>query len=589
MESDTLNGKLPSDTLFTLLEKQAKEFETFGKRMSSDIQNSYKFFINHHDISKTPELNNILVKQQVQLESQSLLIDSLRSRIEELENDAINKNREIKRLKNEFLDFKKEIKLLFGLETSLQSFDHNNLKKSNSLFEENDSDEFEFIHTDTNYSDSKNIIEGLTSSTDNIRSINNNNNNNNDNNDNYNNNIVINKSHLPSTTENIRSNERLIAENIQSNEIDNKKERLIFKNIQPKIVYGVNDVLPIPSKDQIVEKKETIVENKKTSIYGSVLFDEYFYNHSTFKNHGESSITVKSSFSNNKYDQNERRIIETIDQDKGKSSSSSSSSPAVFKGKSKDSDSKEVSTEESLSDHQVDDELEEDIKYNPSDRSFQDSNNNLNQKLRDLLLDLKSTEFGSKELNTNNDKLHDDFNYVTQISAPKQQKDNISCLPPISINPRPSISTSPSQNKSVQGSQRAPTIIERIQAEVQYTITRFQEQNTRIKQKTFNYLLNQFTLDGLIKYQETNYYNSLAKDPKRSIKLMVKTALRSELCNRDKRVTQPIEEYVKRKIIPSLPSGIRSYADYEKTSHFSKLSDEKKKRIRKIITVEPKK
>ncbi|PKY47123.1 hypothetical protein RhiirA4_403149, partial [Rhizophagus irregularis] len=70
---------------------------------------------------------------------------------------------------------------------------------------------------------------------------------------------------------------------------------------------------------------------------------------------------------------------------------------------------------------------------------------------------------------------------------------------------------------------------------------------------------------------------------------MVKTALRSELCNRDKRVTQPIEEYVKRKIIPSLPSGIRSYADYEKTNYFSKLSDEKKKRIRKIITVEPKK
>ena len=148
------------------------------------------------------------------------------------------------------------------------------------------------------------------------------------------------------------------------------------------------------------------------------------------------------------------------------------------------------------------------------------------------------------------------------------------------------ISTSTSQNKSVQGSQKTPTIIEQIQAEVQYTIARFREQNTRIKQKTFNYLLNQFTLGSLIKYQETAYYIALARDPKRSIKLMIKTALRSELCNKDKRVTQPIEEYVKRKIIPALPPGIRTYADYEKSGYFSKLSDEKKKRIRKIATIE---
>ncbi|PKC72939.1 hypothetical protein RhiirA1_437926 [Rhizophagus irregularis] len=511
MESDTFNNKKtlsPSDTLFTLLEKHAKEFETFGKRMSLDVQNYYKCFTKNHDISKPSELDIILVKQQRQLDFQSRLIDSLKSRIEELEINSTKKDLEIHGLKNDFFDFKKEIKLLFGLESPLQSFD---LKKNISLFEENDSDDFEFILKD---SDSKQLPTS---------------------------NNIINKS---STTENIWSNERLIADNIQSNEIEIKKERLIFKNIQPKTLYGVNDVLPIPSTDQIIEKKDsTIVENKKTSIFGSVLFDEYFYNHSTFRNYG----------------------------------------------KSKDSDSKEVSTEESLSDHQVDDELEEDIKYNPSQRSFQDSNNNLNQKLRDLLLDLKSTEFGSKELNIKNDKLNEDFNYVTQPSTPIP-KDNISCLPPISIKPHSSISTSSSQNKSsLQGSQRAPSVIERIQAEVQYTIAHFQEQNARIKQKTFNYLLNQFSLDGLIKYQETNYYNSLSRDPKRSIKLMVKTALRSELCNRDKRVTQPIEEYVKRKIIPSLPSGIRSYADYEKTNYFSKLSDEKKKRIRKIITVEPKK
>ncbi|RIA79110.1 hypothetical protein C1645_765540 [Glomus cerebriforme] len=579
MESDTFNGRtalLPSDTLFTLLEKQAKEFETFGKRMSLDVQNSYKIFIQQHELTKTSELDIILGKQQGQLESQSHLIDSLRSRIEELESDSIKKNHEIKRLKNEILDFKKEIKLLFGLENSPQTFDHNNFKKGNSLFEGNDSDEFEFIHSDVKYSDSKQIIEGLTAAADNFRNdiINNNDNN-------------IEQQNLSATAENIWSNERLIAENNQSNEIDIKNERLIFRNIQPKVVYGVNDVLPIPPKDQIAEKKSAIVENKKTSIFGSVLFDEYFYNHSTFTSHGESSSSVKSSSSNNKYNPDERRAVETADHDKRKSSSSSTASSVVSKGQIKNSDFKEESTEESLSDHQLEEELEEDIKYNPSQRSFQDSNNNnnnLNQKLRNLLLDLKATELGLNN-NNNNNSLHDGLNYVTQTSASKQN-DKITCLPPISVNPRSSASTSSLQNKSNQ--QKSPTVIEQIQAEVQYTIARFQEQNARIKQKTFNYLLNQFTLDGLIKYQETNYYNALARDPKRSIKLMVKTALRSELCNKDKRVTQPIEEYVKRKIIPSLPSGIRSYTEYEKTSYFVKLSDEKKKRIRKIITVEPK-
>ncbi|CAI2164681.1 3742_t:CDS:10 [Funneliformis geosporum] len=488
MESDLSNGKnslTPSDTLFTLLKRQAKEFETFGRRMSLDIQNYSKLYIQdklQHELSKTSEMDNIFGKHQQQFISQSHLIDSLRSRIKELENESITKSREIKRLKDEFLDFKKEIKPLLGLDETLS--------------EGYDSDDFE-----------------------------------------------------------------LIAENDHSNDID-IKESLFFL---PKLF---DDNEPKPKTPQNGQ-------NVKSDEKASVLFDEYFY--SNVDSHGESSTSTMAS--NNEYSDNE-----TIGHNERKLSS------ATSKGKGLESNiTIPVKDHVNKEDHQLEDDLDEDIKYNPQKYPSQDPNQNLQvaQKLRDLLLDLKASELGNKETKD----LQDAFNYVTKNSA-AQQKKVTSCLPPITINPQvvngPSSSSSALKKKPTSESRKQSTIVERIEADIQSTIAQFQEKNAKIKQKSFNYLLNQFNLENLIKYQRTNYYNALARAPKRSIKLMVKSALRSELCNKDKRVTQPIEEYVKRKIIPSLPPGIKSYTEYEKTCHFVKLSDEKKKRIKKISTVEPK-
>ncbi|CAG8513484.1 745_t:CDS:10, partial [Funneliformis caledonium] len=507
MEPDPSNGiksLSPSDALFTLLKRQAKEFETFGKRMSLDIQNSSKFYIQDqmkHELAKTLELDKILGKQQEQLVCQSHLIDSLRSRIKELENESITKCREIRRLKDEFLDFKKEIKTLLGLDETLS--------------EEYDSDDFEFIHSDSKDTDSKS------------------------------NQIVdIKKGDLTAITDN----------NTLPNDI--KDDDFSHANLTA-------------SADEI--NGSNIKSDEKVS----VLFDEYFY--SNVESHGESSTSAISP--NNKYSDNEM-----IDNCERKLSS------AASKGKGIESDIT-IPAEDHVNkeDHQLEDDLDEDIKYNPRNHPSHDPNQNLNaaQKLRDILLDLKASELENNEPKN----LQDDFNYVKKNSA-SQRKEVTSCLPPITIDPQvvngPSSSPSALKKKPTSESRKQPTIVEKIEADIQSTIVQFQERNAKIKQKTFNYLLNQFTLESLIKYQRTNYYNVLARGPKRSIKLMVKSALRSELCNRDKRVTQPIEEYVKRKIIPSLPPGIKSYTEYEKTCHFVKLSDEKKKRIKKISTIEPK-
>src|SRR5438309_1325286 len=91
-EDDTFD---PTNPFYQLLEKQATEFELFGRRLKSDIQNSYRQFIRF---------------QQQRHDSQSELIDSLKARIEELESDSKS---EVRRLKQELQEFKIKFTLLF--------------------------------------------------------------------------------------------------------------------------------------------------------------------------------------------------------------------------------------------------------------------------------------------------------------------------------------------------------------------------------------------------------------------------------------------------------------------------------------------
>jgi hypothetical protein len=124
INNNNFNDKVisKSDPFYNLIEKQAKEFEEFGKRMSLDLQNTYKEYLiqQNNNIkvnSSTVETDDVCKKYDEKIDSQSQLIDSLKARIEELETDSLIKEQDLRKLRNEFNNFKKEIQSVLGIST----------------------------------------------------------------------------------------------------------------------------------------------------------------------------------------------------------------------------------------------------------------------------------------------------------------------------------------------------------------------------------------------------------------------------------------------------------------------------------------
>ncbi|CAB4463335.1 hypothetical protein RhiirA5_360689 [Rhizophagus irregularis] len=113
-----------------IIEKQAVQFEEFGKR----LQESHKGYEN--EFKKLDEKS--FETYQKKIESQSKLINSLRTRIEELENDAIKKDQNIKKLRQEIDDspisYKSSDLLLKTYDKMMErsSWDNTSLNSSNN-------------------------------------------------------------------------------------------------------------------------------------------------------------------------------------------------------------------------------------------------------------------------------------------------------------------------------------------------------------------------------------------------------------------------------------------------------------------------
>ncbi|RIA79164.1 hypothetical protein C1645_794789 [Glomus cerebriforme] len=134
---------IQNNPFYNLIKKQAKEFEEFGKRMSLDLQNSFKeYSVQQNGIIKSEtdpdETVKIFKKYEEKIDSQTHLIDSLRARIEELETDSIIKDQDIKKIKHEFDDFKKEIKSVLAISTKSVSLTTNENAKDFKLPKLND-------------------------------------------------------------------------------------------------------------------------------------------------------------------------------------------------------------------------------------------------------------------------------------------------------------------------------------------------------------------------------------------------------------------------------------------------------------------
>ncbi|CAI2166574.1 1976_t:CDS:1 [Funneliformis geosporum] len=123
MESDE-NVIDTTNPLYQLLEKQATEFELFGQRLKSEIQNSYREFIKLQK-SKSMQIVNSHTDQTTNMSNTQMImtsnrdiskneelrteLDSLKARIEELETDSIIKNQDIEKQKSEIKQLKDEL------------------------------------------------------------------------------------------------------------------------------------------------------------------------------------------------------------------------------------------------------------------------------------------------------------------------------------------------------------------------------------------------------------------------------------------------------------------------------------------------
>src|SRR6266498_2908040 len=105
---------LQNNPLYKLIDTQSTRFEEFRKRMSTQLNTFYQE-CNKQRQNETFENNligyeKIIEKYQTQIDSQSELIESLVSRIKNLEISSNEKDQDIKKLREDFKDFLKFIK-----------------------------------------------------------------------------------------------------------------------------------------------------------------------------------------------------------------------------------------------------------------------------------------------------------------------------------------------------------------------------------------------------------------------------------------------------------------------------------------------
>ncbi|RIA99331.1 hypothetical protein C1645_800694 [Glomus cerebriforme] len=155
IKSSNYKTPSPNNLLHDLIERQAKEFEEFGKRMSLELQNFYKeYLIRQKGIGKfdndTSEIEKVCKEYEEKIYSQSQLIESLKVRIENLETNSIIKDQDIKDLRNEFDE---SVKILSEQENNINN--HINHKKNDSL-----TDQFSEILNMENFTDSISEING---------------------------------------------------------------------------------------------------------------------------------------------------------------------------------------------------------------------------------------------------------------------------------------------------------------------------------------------------------------------------------------------------------------------------------------------
>ncbi|CAG8513448.1 743_t:CDS:1 [Funneliformis caledonium] len=127
------------------------------------------------------------------------------------------------------------------------------------------------------------------------------------------------------------------------------------------------------------------------------------------------------------------------------------------------------------------------------------------------------------------------------------------------------------------------------QRNIDFEQLHFQIQNIydcKASLKNLRYLKHFFSNDHLIRYTKSDHFNSLSEKIKRLINLLIYEILSDEFRRESVKLSQKLEEYIKRNLIPELPNGYNSYTEFENSKAFKFLSKMQRKRVKKLVRLE---
>ncbi|RGB31272.1 hypothetical protein C1646_709394 [Rhizophagus diaphanus] len=140
-------------------------------------------------------------------------------------------------------------------------------------------------------------------------------------------------------------------------------------------------------------------------------------------------------------------------------------------------------------------------------------------------------------------------------------------------------------NSFSQENQEIPLIIENLHSQIQQIIKQKEASQTRVRLKHFK-ALKSYTLNNFVQYTKTNMFNSLDSNSKRLMNLLISETLSREFDRQNLVLSQSMDEYITRGVIPELPYGYKNYTEYEKSDMFNKLNKVLKARVVKLTMLE---
>lgn len=149
---------------------------------------------------------------------------------------------------------------------------------------------------------------------------------------------------------------------------------------------------------------------------------------------------------------------------------------------------------------------------------------------------------------------------------------------------------------------------EKVHSQIKKVVKQREILGYKIKDKLMDLVGKHFTFDDLVQYVKTDLFSTWDHKIKDSLYVKIHQRLSSEFKKQNVKLSQNLEEYTSRGLIPALPSeplkrtfdstGIEvevqsrprfsNYTEYQQSDMFNKLDRPKRKRVEKLVELEKK-